>query len=296
MLIFNNVALEDKKAIKKRLDINRCRCCDFSFANLVSWQPKFKTQFAIEKDNIFFKLVDANGDTCYLMPLGSMPLKESISLIMNDASINKHIFKMRGITSNMLDRLEENFPCTFTNISDRDNFEYLYETERLSTLSGKKLQKKRNHVNKFKSENPDWFYEKISSTEQLNECLMMLKKWDNIENNDKHLNFDYIASEYMIQNFFELELVGGLIKVKGRIVAFSIGSELTPDTLNVHIEKAFAEINGAYTIINQQFAEHEGTGYKYLNREEDMGIEGLRKAKLSYYPDILLKENILMLK
>ena len=296
MLIFNKVALEDKEVIQKKLDINRCRCCDFSFANLVSWQPKFNTQFAITDQNIFFKVTDNIGQTSYLMPLGTMPLKDSIALIMEDARKENKMFQMRGITTNMLEKIEESFPCIFTNTPDRDNYEYIYETERLSTLAGKKLQKKRNHVNKFKSENPDWSYEKITTQEQLNNCLMMLKKWDNIENNDKHLNFDYIASKFMIENFVDLDLVGGIILVKGQIVAFSIASELTPDTLNVHIEKAFAEINGAYTIINQQFAEHEGANYKYLNREEDMGIEGLRKAKMSYYPDILLKESILTLR
>ena len=296
MLIFNKVAIEDKSEIKKRLDINRCRCCDFSFANLVSWAPKFNTEFATIDDNIFFRVIDSNGQPSYLMPLGSMPVKESIQLIMEDAKKSNNMFQMRGVTTNMLEKLEDTFPNMFANTPDKGNYEYIYETERLSTLAGKKLQKKRNHINKFKSENPDWSYEKITSQAQLDDCLMMLKKWDNIENNDKHLNFDYIATKFMIDNFFELDLVGGLILVKGKIIAFSIGSELTNDTLNVHIEKAFAEINGAYTIINQQFAEHEGANYKYLNREEDMGIEGLRKAKMSYYPDILLKESIVTLK
>lgn len=296
MLTFNDITLSDKETIKTKLNTSRCRCCDFSFANLVCWAPRFHSKFAVIDDTIFFKFIDNKGNSCYTMPLGSMAVKESMELIMQDAKKENQTFQMRGVTTKMWDSLDQNFPNKFINTPDRDNYEYIYESEKLISLSGKKLQKKRNHLNKFKSENPNWSYEKINSNDQLEECLMMLKKWDNIEHNDKHQNFDFIASELMIRDFFELDLIGGLIRSNEKIIAFSIGSELTEDTLCVHLEKAFAEINGAYTIINQQFAEHEGVNYKYMNREEDMGLEGLRKAKLSYYPDILLKESIITLK
>ena len=100
----------------------------------------------------------------------------------------------------------------------------------------------------------------------------------------------------MLENFDLMELRGGAIKVNGKLVAFTIGGPLTDDTFVVHIEKAFGDINGAYTLINQQFMEHEASKFKYVNREEDMGLEGLRKAKLSYYPEIILEEGIVTFK
>lgn len=120
----------------------------------------------------------------------------------------------------------------------------------------------------------------------------MLDDWMemNREEKDPTLTYDDHATTMMLDHFEELQLRGGLICVNNRIAAFTIGEPLTDDTIVVHVEKAFTTIHGAYTIINQQFAEHETEGYTYINREEDMGIENLRKAKLSYQPDILLEK------
>jgi hypothetical protein len=120
----------------------------------------------------------------------------------------------------------------------------------------------------------------------------MLDKWMdiNIEEKDPSLLYDDFATTLMLDNFEYLGLRGGLICVDNKIAAFSIGEPLTEDTVVVHVEKAFTSIHGAYTIINQQFAENEVAGFTYINREEDMGIDNLRQAKLSYQPDILLEK------
>lgn len=295
MLTFKEITLADKETINNCYPADRCKCCDFSFANVFCWAPKFHTKFAIVQNTLFLDFTD-NYKHYYTMPMGQMNIKESISLILKDAEDRGLEFTMRGITSKMWDIIEDAYPKMFVYESDRDNAEYIYETEKMITLAGKKLQKKRNHINKFKSENPDWRYEKIKTQEQLNQCLEMLIKWDNITHDDKHQNYDFIASSLMIKHFHELDLRGGMIIVNNQIVAFSIGSVLCHDLFGVHLEKAFADINGAYTIMNQQFAEHEAAEYKYINREEDMGIEGLRKAKMSYYPEILLKEGVVTLR
>ena len=98
--------------------------------------------------------------------------------------------------------------------------------------------------------------------------------------------------EYLFEHFDELGIFAGAIKVDGNIVAFSLGSSINRDTFDVHIEKANRDFEGAFAIINQQMAEHLPQNFVYINREEDLGIEGLRKAKQSYYPFQLIEKYI----
>ena len=295
MINFKPIELSDKKNIDAAFYGNTYRACDFCFTNLYSWNVKFKTTFAIVHQTIFLRFVDSDGQIYYMMPIGKMPLKEAFGLIMQDAKENKVPFQMKGITDRMWTNIEKEMPGQFRYINDRDNDEYIYLSEKLIKLSGKKLQSKRNHINRFKAENHDWEYFPLTSRKELDECIKMLDEWEdnNMPRGDKSLKYDYIATKVMLENFEYLQLRGGAVRVNGKIVAFTIGEPLTADSFVVHVEKAFGEMNGAYTIINQQFIEHEASEFKYINREEDMGFENLRKAKMSYYPDILLQEGIL---
>lgn len=294
MINFKQVDISDKKEIVKSLAANTYRACDFCFTNMYAWRAKFKTLFAIKDNTLFLKFNEVDGNTYYMMPIGSMNLKKAIDEIIADAEKSKIPFLMKGITPLMWESINSAFPGKFEYIHDRNNDEYIYLSEKLIKLSGKKLQSKRNHINRFKLDNPDWQYFPITTQQEIEECMRMLDEWDDDKssNGDKSLRYDYIATKLMLENLNELDLKGGAIKVNGKIIAFSIGERLVDDTFVVHVEKAFGDINGAYTIINQQFAEHEGSAFMYINREDDLGIESLRKAKLSYQPDILLQEGI----
>lgn len=296
MINFKQITLSDKKDIDAAFEGNIYRACDFCFANLYAWNARFKTVFAIEHRTIFLRFQDLDGQLYYMMPIGKMPLKDAFDLIMQDAIDNKTPFQMKGITSRMWDNIQAEMPGRFRYLPDKDNYEYIYLSEKLIKLSGKKLQSKRNHINRFKADNPDWEYFPITTREELDECSKMLDEWEevSISKVDFSKRYDYIATKIMINQFFELQLQGGAIRVNGQIVAFSIGEQLTTDSFVVHVEKAFSGINGAYTIINQQFIEHTASEFTYINREEDMGIENLRKAKMSYYPEILLEEGVLI--
>lgn len=296
MINFKQITLSDKKDIDAAFAGNRYRACDFCFANLYSWNAKFKTVFAIVNRTIFLRFKDSDGKTYYMMPIGKMPLTEAFELIIKDAEENKIPFQMKGITSWMWEDIQKVMPGRFRYISDRNNDEYIYLSEKLISLSGKKLQSKRNHINRFKADHPDWEYFPLTSKKELDECIRMLDEWEETESPriDKSQKYDYIATKIMLENFEYLQLRGGAVRVNGKIAAFTIGEPLTADSFVVHVEKAFGEMNGAYTIINQQFIEHEASEFKYINREEDMGFENLRKAKMSYYPDILLEEGILV--
>ncbi len=298
MLNFNSIQLSDKKEIDACLAGNTYRACDFCFTNLYTWQEKFNTSFAIEHQTLFLRYIDAEGVCCYMMPIGSLPLDKALLLILEDVKERRIPFVMKGITERMWNDIQQAMPDFFTRIHDRDNDEYIYLSEKLIHLKGNKLQSKRNHINRFKRDNPDWEYFTLSSPEELKECADMLDEWEgmNISKAEKSLRYDYLATHLMLEHFDTLGLCGGAVRVNGKIVAFTIGEALTKDTYVIHVEKAFAGMNGAYSIINQQFAEHEAAAYLYINREEDMGLEYLRQAKMSYYPDILLQENILYLK
>lgn len=173
----------------------------------------------------------------------------------------------------------------------RDSADYVYETEKLISLSGKKYHGKKNHINKFNRLYPDWTYEKITD-ENVEECFQMALNWrrENGCDEDVDKNAEMCVTLNSLRLMKELELSGGLIRVDGRVVAFSIGEPVCDDTMVVHIEKAYADVQGAYTIINQQFLTHEASQYQYVNREEDMGDPGLRQAKESYRPVFLVEK------
>lgn len=299
MINFKQVELNDKKDIDSCLNPNTYRACDFCFTNMYAWNAKFKTLFAIKNKTLFLRFNEVDGNTYYMMPIGPMDLEKAFDELLQDAAQSGRTFQMKGITLRMWKDIESAMPDRFEYIHDRNNDEYIYLSEKLIHLSGKKLQSKRNHINRFKNDNPNWSYSPIITEKEIEQCLNMLDDWEEEKNEqapDKSLRYDYIATKVMLENLKTLELKAGAIKIDGKIVAFSIGERLVDDTFVVHVEKAYADINGAYTIMNQQFAEHEAASFKYINREDDLGIESLRKAKLSYQPDILLQEGIIRLK
>ena len=296
MIPYKQIELSDKEKIDKCLEGNTFRACDFSFTNLISWNPKFKTKYHVIEDTLFLRFIDVNDEYYYMMPIGPMDVRKAIELMKDDAKENNIPFQMKAISQDMWEIIDGVLPGEFEYIHDRDNDEYIYLSEKLINLSGKKLQSKRNHINRFKADNPNWEYISVNSNELIEECRDMLNQWENtkeIEQDKDSLKFDSLATRLMLDNFETLGLKGGAIRVDDRMIAFTIGERLTEDSFVVHVEKAFGNVNGAYTIINQQFIKNEASEFTYINREEDMGIESLRKAKKSYYPEILLEEGFI---
>ncbi len=297
MINFQPIELQDKRVIEKCLAHHNYQSCDLCFANLYAWKFRFGTEYAIVGETLFIRFRDEIGSPFYLMPIGKMPLEKAFDLIIDDARQTGNTFAVKGVSSAMYNDIQQAMPDKFRYVHNRDNAEYIYLTERLKTLTGKKLQSKRNHINRFKTDNPDWEYFPLTSRHELDECLQMLEQWEDVKASagTDGLSDDYIATRTMLQQFFELDLCGGAIRVQGKVVAFALGEPVNTDTYVVHVEKAYAALNGSYAIINQQTAEHCAAHFKYINREEDMGIENLRKAKLSYQPEYLLEEGILTL-
>lgn len=292
---FKTPTIEDKEEIDRCILADDTRSCDYATANIILWSSFYQVKYAII-DGLFVSHTDEEGGSfCY--PLGKGNKKKVLQYFMDDCKEKKIPFVLHGVTHEMEEEFREMFGDIYEIEYDRDISEYIYDREKLATLSGKKLHGKRNHINRFK-ENHEWSYEPLSDENQL-EVLAMLMEWkmQNCDPEDIEKHDEICVSKNCVINYKELGLVGGVLRAEGKVVGFSIGERASnEDTFIVHIEKAFADIQGAYPMINQQFVIHEMEDFKYVNREDDAGEEGLRKSKLSYRPVFMVDKGVLRLK
>lgn len=291
-LNFKRAELEDRELISHYFKHHTSRSCERTFVNVYLWSRHYKVQFAIVENALVFKSED-DGRLSFAFPAGEPEnIKKAFAVLKQYSEERGYPFSLYNVTPDNFERLEEWYPGRFQIEYSEADADYVYESEKLATLSGKKLHGKRNHINKFKAVYEGrWSYESITR-ENVEECFQMALKWRNQNGceDDIEKNAEMCVTLNSLRLFEELELVGGLIRVDGEIVAFSIGEPICSDTFVVHIEKAYADVPGAYTMINQQFVEHECMAYKYVNREEDTGEEGLRKAKRSYRPVFMVEK------
>jgi len=245
---------------------------------------KILTFKAMEMGGFLIQKSD-NDRPSYLYPPGTGNIKPVIEAMIEDSKACGHGFLFYTILAEQCKLLEVLFPDMFDFWPIPKYDDYIYDSQDLITLRGKKYHAKRNHINRFRALYPDWSYEPITAL-NMPEIIAMSQEWckRNDCNASKSLQSENMALSEALGGFFALGLDGGLIRAGGKVVAFSMGDKLTNDTYLVHIEKAFTDVNGAYAIINQQFSEHSAGQYLYINREDDSGDEGLRKAKLSYHP------------
>jgi hypothetical protein len=295
MISFKDIELKDKDLITSYTMKSPRRNCDLSFSNLCSWRFLYNTQYAILDGFLILKFW-AEDKLVYMMPIGNGDLKKVLDAMIEDSKYEKEQFCMLGVCSGMCEELKEIMPDRFHFEADRDYTDYLYLRTDLATLAGKKFQSKRNHVNKFRK---TYNYEYVPLTpDRIPECMELEAEWCKMNNCNQHegTGNERRALIYALQNFDALGLTGGILHVDGKIAAFTFGMPINEDTFGVHVEKADTRIDGAYAMINYEFANHIPEQYTYLNREEDLGIEGLRKAKLSYQPTILLEKYMAFLK
>lgn len=293
MLDFNKVKLSDKEWIKPLLALSDFNGCHQNFTNLFSWADVYNYR-AVKINNFCIVKADYDSDyPYYIYPTGSGDIAPVIEQLITDAENNNHKFTMAGLQKENVDELERIFPGRFEFTPNRDIFDYIYLIDKLASLAGNKLHSKRNHINYFK-QNYKWSFELIDDS-NICECWDMTIDWciKNGCKDDPELSEELCSVRKCYKNFKELGLEGGLLRADNKIVAYTMGEILNSNTYVIHIEKAFNDIRGAYQMINQQFAaavKQNHPEMEYINREEDMGYEGLRKAKLSYYPDILLEK------
>lgn len=283
---FKDITLEDKQWIGSLYKSCQYRACEYSFANLFMWGKQYNVKAA----NIDgFLVVKLGNHGAFSYPVGKGSPKGVIEKLIQYTKENGQKLKLHALCEGAPAELEEMFKGKFEFQTNRDNSDYIYTSESLINLVGKKLSAKRNHINNFVKNNPDWQFEPVNS-DNIEECRELTRKWCEMNGcgDDPSKQREFRAVRLALDNLDELGLKGGLIRVDGEVIAYSLGEPLTDDTFVVHVEKTFSDIQGAYTIINREFARYYAKDYTYINREEDMGIPGLRKAKLSYYPAIIL--------
>lgn len=293
---FKKPELKDRETVLRHLAERRLRGCERTFANVYLWARFYNVMWAeIEGTAVFRSEFD--GKYSYTYPVGAGNRKGVVELLLKDSEEKGYPFQLHAVSKEEFEELDQYFPGKFQVEWPRDVEDYVYETEKLINLSGKKYHGKKNHINQFKAAYPDWTYEPITD-ENVEECFQMALHWRN-ENgceDDPEKNSEMCVALNSLRLFKELGLKGGLLRAEGKVVAFTLGEPVSDDTFVVHIEKAYADVRGAYPMINQQFLEHEAADYTYVNREDDTGDEGLRQAKLSYRPIFMVEKGIVTLK
>jgi hypothetical protein len=199
-------------------------------------------------------------------------------------------FKMWGIYREIVEKLENILPGRFSFKLDRNNSDYIYLAEDLASLAGRKYHQKKNHANSFRKACPDYRHLPLDKNVTA-ECLAFAKKWNEEKTdagNGDSLRCEMCAITEALTNFEALGIQGGVIVIDGEVQAMTFGEMINADTAVIHVEKANSAFRGLYAVINQEFCQMAWPEAKYVNREEDMGIEGLRRAKLSYHPRYIL--------
>ncbi len=288
MIEFKDITVEDKDTITS-FTMNSCRRnCDLSFSNLCSWRFMYNTKFAVIDNFLVFKFW-LHGRVSYMMPVGQGdPEKELIEKLIEDSQLEGEPLRLMGVCQGMKKRLNDILPEEFEFTTNRDYSDYIYLRSDLATLTGKKFQSKRNHINRFKKE---YTYKYVPITpDRVQECLYLEAEWCKANDCDKQdgTGNERQAIVFALEHFEELGLSGGILYANDKIVAFTFGMPINKETFGVHVEKADTTVDGAYAMINFEFANHIPETFTYINREEDLGIEGLRKAKLSYQPETIL--------
>ena len=291
MIKFQHLEPAHKEAYDKLLQNSGERGCEYNFTNLYLWG---RQRIAFHEGNVAL-FSQFNRKSVYPFPLSGGDLKPTLDAIIHDAATRDIPCRLTGLSRDDCALLEQLYPGQFRFHTDRDSYDYVYAIEDLAQLKGRKYQKKRNHINRFRESHPDYTLEPLTD-ENTGEAVELLMKWyTNRELADPHADFhmEKAAIFKALRSRQELGIEGVLLYHNGQALAITMGSMLSETTFDVQFEKALEEADGAYPTINWEFARYlqaKHPNLLYLNREEDMGLEGLRKAKLSYYPHHMVEE------
>lgn len=291
MIDFKPITLDTKKQYMPYLFDGKEKGCGYSFTNLYLWGR----QCAAVSHGHLAIFSHFNQRSVYPYPAGTGDKRLILDAIISDAKERGISCRITGLTPEDRQTLQELYPERFCFHCDRNNFDYVYAIDDLADLPGKNYQKKRNHCNRFQKDYPNYTLEPLSE-KNLSAVQQMAKNWyeDRLnENPDGDYLMEQVALSKAFRHRHELELEGLVLLADNEILAFTLGSRLSSDTFDIHFEKAKGNINGAYAVINQEFARYIREAHpdiRFLNREEDMGIEGLRIAKQRYFPHHMVEK------
>ena len=284
-LIFHPVTVADKPLFEYYILSSEEQNCDLNFANIFCWSDTYHTEIA-EVDNSLVIRFENRGVKCYMQPFCIGDKALIIERLLQDAFSQRVPLRLYGLSHEWRKFLEDNDPLEFAFDTPRALCDYIYRSEDLARLQGRRYQPKRNHINHFVARN-DWYVESLSHA-NIKECLALNNKWLQ----GRQIGEMELAEQRMLHrafdNFDALALRGLVLYANGAPVAFSYGTPITHKTFCIHVEKYDSEVQGAATMINRLMAQSLEEEFEFINREDDLGLEGLRFAKMSYYPTILL--------
>lgn len=294
MLEWSIPEAEDEDWINSCIAVSGTMASDASFANIYLLRNKYSTKISRYKDFIIRKYSGKGARCGYTFPLGKGDVAKALAEIEKDAKECGERLQFAFVTEEQKEVLENAMPARFCYSSDAGDSDYIYLRSELASLSGKAFHKKKNHFSKFVRTYPDYKYYEIGAC-NIYDAQKVADAWyyEHLQDEDASQLAEYKAIKEALENFEELGLIGGIIYVNDSPCAMTIASKINENTVDVHFEKAVGEyaLNGGYAAINKLFSE-KLDGVTWLNREEDIGIEGLRKAKLSYRPKIMLKNTV----
>lgn len=292
MLSFQPITLSDRPTIVRYTLRGRSQNCDYAFANMYCWRGLYRSEWAEREGFLLIRFhIDGGEAIGYMQPIGEGDFTHLLPLLEADAAALGEPLRLIGLTSEGAELVKRVWGDRLLVTSDRNYFDYLYTQESLAQLVGKHYQPKRNHINRFTALYPTHRYEPLTA-QHAEACLELEREWCRQREGCREgvLAAERSAMECAFRHFEELGLEGGALYVEDRLVAFTYGSAVTEDTFVVHAEKADTNYEGAFAMINRSLARQLADRYRWINREEDLGIEGLRKAKLSYSPVALVEK------
>lgn len=295
MLEFKSLEIEDRELFNKYLSPYGFKTSEYSFTNLFIWRKGCDIQYAIYKDALIIKKRDFEHNYHFMQPIGyrKKDLVEIVEALEAYRIKNKMEYLFKDCEDEFIKNLVECFGDRIGAYEDRDNFDYIYSGDRLRTLSGRNLHSKKNHYNAFiKKYN---YRVEALTPEVVKDCILAAREWCSKNECRGYLLYELKAIEELLKNMDSFNFVGMVVYVDDKLSAFTIGERLTEDMAVIHIEKADYEIRGLYAFVNKTFVENYFSDVKYINREQDLGIEGLRKAKESYHPEWLEAKYIVKL-
>lgn len=283
----------DKETFDKFFGSRYCENAEFTFTNLFMWRKIINPLWAVEDDVLYIFSSDDKTFAAWQPICSQEKMQDAITKILRMAEENRgdRKFKFVVVEKIFADELA-NYPHAKFNITaERNNFDYVYLAHDLINLSGRKFHGKKNHLNAFRKEYPDAVYQPITE-EIIPQCREQLNLWyeNHKRADDPFICYEQAAIHEIFDHFDKFKLKGGAILIGGKVAAFTFGERLNSDTAVIHVEKADSNVRGIYVAINQSFVANEWSDMTFVNREEDMGIDGLRQAKESYRPIKLIEK------
>ena len=285
MISFSRLQLAQKAQYEDILFACVSRSCEYSFANLYLWG---RQEAAFFPEGVAF-FSHFYGKSVYPYPIGTGDRRAVLEAVLEDAKSRGIPCRITSMTQAETQELESWFPGRFLFRPDRDGFDYVYAIDDLADLKGRKFQKKRNHVHKFQASHPDCLSVPLEK-ENLPQAQEMVAQWFRQRlAEDPHGDYllEQIALSRAFRHFEALGMEGLMLVENGQVLAVTLASQLSENTMDVHFEKAREDVDGAYAAVNCEFARYlrlKHPELAFLNREDDLGLPGLRQAKLSYQP------------